>query len=319
MKTYSAFLFLFILVIVILPGCSYFQGNELNNIGMLFDSTIEDNSWNEKGYEALLEMEKQFKTDVFYKENVRSEQEVKTAVADFVKEGVNLVIGHGNSYGNHFVDLTKTYPEVHFIYTNGEIYDSGITSINMNVHALGFFAGMVAGEMTKSDQIGVIAAYSWQPELEGLYEGAKYQNPNSNLMIDFLTDWDDVEQALAVYEKSKTNGADIIIPIGHAYSKAVIEAAADDGIHSIGYIQDQHEIAPDYVLTSMIQHIDHLYIKAATDFNNGDLVGGIRSYDIHEDYIKLGEFNEKIPEYFRTYIQEEIENYKETNLLPYEH
>lgn len=311
-------IFIIISILVILPGCSYFDGNQLQNVGMIFESAIEGNTWNETGYQGLLDIEKKFNTDVFYKENVRGEGEVARTVDEFVQEGVNLVIGHGNSYGSHFVDLTKTYPDVHFVYMNGDMYNSSVTSLNFNAHALGFFGGMVAGEMTESNQVGVIAVFNWQPELEGFYEGVKYQNPAADIQIDFINDWDDEEQALRLYEKFRDVGVDIIVPVGNAYSEAVIEAAANDGIYSIGYIADQHEIAPDYVLTSMVQHVDEIYLKAAEDFNKEEMVGGIRSYDFQDEYITLGTFNEQIPSDFETEIVKSIEEYKETKLLPNE-
>ena len=316
MKNIIVFILMF--SFIMLSGCSYFKGSNLQNVGMLFESDMENNAWNEKGYEGLLEIEKKFRTDVFYKENIRNESEISRAVDEFVRNGVNLVIGHGNIYGSHFAELTKAYPEVHFVYMNGDIYNSGITSLNLNSHALGFFGGMVAGEMTKTDKVGIIAVFSWQPELEGIYEGVKYQNPSADIKIDFVNDWDDEERAMNMYEAFRAAGVDVILSLGNAFSKSVIERAASDGIHSIGYITDQHELAPEFVLTSLIQHVDKLYVKVADDFNQEELVGGIRTYDFHDEYISLGTFNEKVPESFQEEVLAAIEHYQETNLLPNE-
>src|SRR5699024_4360777 len=93
--------------VIILPSCNYFGQNNLQNVGMLFDGEIEGNAWIEQGYASLLEIEKEFDTDVFYKESVRTEKDVRLAVDEFVEEGVNLVIGHSNIFGNHFTDLTE--------------------------------------------------------------------------------------------------------------------------------------------------------------------------------------------------------------------
>ena len=317
MKKQLTFIVLF--MIIILPGCSYFSDhNNLLNAGMLFESEIEGNAWNEKGYDGLLAIEKEFNTNVFYKENVQKENDIIQAVDEFVNEGVNLIIGHGNSYGHHFVDLTKTYPEVHFIYMNGDLYNPKVTSLNFDSNAMGFFGGMVAGEMSESDEIGVIAVFSWQPELEGFYEGVKYQNPDAEIHIDFVNDWDDLEQAMIIYDEFLKAGTDVVVPVGNAYSQAVIQAAAADDIYTLGYVADQQKIAPEHVLTSMIQDIEAVYVNAAEDFNDEVLMGGIRSYDFHDDFITLGTFNEKIDGNFEREITEAIEEYKETNLLPFE-
>lgn len=307
-----------IIIFMILPGCSYFEGSNLQNVGMLLDSPIDNNTWSKKGYQSLLEIGEKFDIDVFYKENIRTEEEVIAAVDELVKEGVNLIIGHSNLFGNYFVDITETYPDVHFVYTNGAIYNQAVTSLNFNSHAMGFFSGMIAGEMTESNQIGVIAVYSWQPELEGFFEGMKYQNPEAVIHVDFVNDWDDEALALNLYERFRAEGIDIIIPLGNSYSALVIEEAANDGIYSIGYIAEQAEIAEEYVLTSMIQHIDKLYLEVAEAFNKGELQGGIQTYDFQNEYISLGTFNKAIPEDFKNEMDTVIEEYKETNLLPNE-
>jgi transcriptional activator of comK gene len=303
---------------IILSSCSYFDENNLQNVGMLFESDIENNVWNEQGYKGLLEIEEQFRTDVFYKENVYEERDVFQAVDEFAEEGVNLVIGHGNSYGNHFIELTKSYPDIHFIYMNGELYHPNVTSLNFESHALGFFGGMVAGKMTTANQIGIIAVFSWQPELEGIYEGINYQNSSADIHIEFVNDWDDAENAMLIYESFLEKGIDVVLPIGNAYNQQIIDKAEEDGIYSLGYIVDQQETAPESVLTSLIQNVDSLYVKAAEDMKDGEIVGGIRSYDLHEDVVTLGAFHEDISSFFETQVRNKIEEYKTTNLLPHE-
>ncbi|MHA6251685.1 BMP family ABC transporter substrate-binding protein [Oceanobacillus sp. CAU 1775] len=313
------YLFLFLLLMItILPGCSYFEAGNLQNVGMLLDSTIEEDIWTEKGYDSLMKIEEEFDIDVFYEENVTTERDVQQAVAAFVEEGVNLIIGHSNIYGSYFIDLSTAYPDIHFIYTNGAIYNDSVTSLNFNSHAMGFFGGMVAGEMTRSNEIGVIAVYSWQPELEGFYEGVKYQNPEARLQIDFVNNWSDVTIAMNLYEKFKNEGIDIIYPVGNSFTEPIIEAAAEDSIYSIGYIADQQDVAPEYVLTSTIQDIDKLYVEGVAAFESGKLDGGVQTFDFDDGFISLGTFNEKVPKNLVEEIEEAIETYTETGLLPNE-
>lgn len=311
--------FLIILpTIFILSGCSYFEGTNLQNVGMLFETKVDSDPWSDLGYQGLLEIENEFNTDIFYQEDVQTETEVRRAVGEFVQDGVNLIIGHGNSYGNHFVDISEEYPDVHFVYTNGGVYNDSVTSLNFNSHAMGFFGGMVAGEMTDSKHVGVIAGFSWQPELEGFYEGVKYIDPLSNISVSFINDWYNEERALEIYESLKNSGIDVIYPAGNGFSEAIINAAAEDDIYSIGYIAEQSDIAPEYVLTSTKQHVNEIYLEIAEEFNKGNLAGDIRTYDFQNDFITLGEFNESVPEDFQEDMKEVIEEYKETNLLPNE-
>ncbi len=306
------------MLLLLLTGCSYFETGQIQNVGMLLDSAIEGNAWNESGYNGLLRIEEEFDTEIFYKENINTEEEIRNAVDELVQDGVNLIFGHSSVYGNYFSELSRYYPDVHFVYFNGGIYSENVTSLNFNSHAMGFFGGMVAGEMTETNKVGVIAAFLWQPEIEGFFEGVNYQNPDVVVEMDYIKSWNDKEAAMSMYEQMKANDVDVFYPIGDAYSEDIIKQVEADGLYAVGYVKDQLEIAPDAVLTSTIQHVDKLYEITARNFHKGKLKGDILTFDFQDEVISLGEFNEDIPEDFQDYIHETVEAYIDTSLLPNE-
>ncbi|SFD38504.1 nucleoside-binding protein [Lentibacillus persicus] len=306
-------------ILIFIAGCSnYFNSGNLQNAGMLVETTVHDQPWDKKGYEGLLQIEETFNVDVFYKEGVKTQEDVRKAVDELVSDGVNLIFGHSSAYGQFFEDISQTYPEVHFVYFNGGQFGEDVTSLNFNAHAMGFFAGMMAGEMTETDHVSVIGAFEWQPEIEGFFEGVTYQNSEAEVDFNYVNDWNSNKLAMEMYETMRDDGADVIYPAGNAYSHAVIEQANEDGIYAIGYVADQSEIAEETVLTSTVQHVSELYTLAAKEFNEGDLRGGVMTYDFQDDMISLGKFSPDVPEEFKNMIQEEIEVYKESGLLPHE-
>lgn len=66
---------------------------------------------------------------------------------------------------------------------------------------MGFFGGMVASHMTKTNKIGIIAAFEWQPEVEGFYEGAIFENGDVEVDIKYVGQWDDDGTALKILGK----------------------------------------------------------------------------------------------------------------------
>lgn len=310
---------LFVASASILSGCSYFNTGQIQNVGLLVDTAIDENAWSAKGYKGLSLIEERFDVQVYYKENITTEEEINEAIDEFVQDGVNLIFGHSNMYGDYFIDIAELYPDVHFVYVNGGESSENVTSLNFNSHAMGFFAGMVAGEMTTTNEIGVIAAFSWQSEAEGFYEGVKYQNPNAHIRVNYTNSWTNTDIATGIYKTMQQNGVDIVYPIGDSYSEEVIRKAAEDQNYAIGYITDQLSIAPNTVLTSTIQHVDELYEKTAEQFNEGKLAGELITLDFNDEFITLGEFNEAIPEAFQEELHDLIKEYKETGLLPNEH
>ncbi|PAV29205.1 BMP family ABC transporter substrate-binding protein [Virgibacillus profundi] len=310
---------LFILTLIIITGCSGLKSQDhIQNVGMLVDGTIESQAWNEKGYEGLQQIGEQYDVNVFYKENIVTEQEIESAVNEFVEDGVNLIFGHSSIYGNYFIDIAENYPDVHFVYFNGGYSDDNVTSLNFNAHAMGFFSGMIAAEMTDSNHVGMIAAFQWQPEIEGFFEGVKYQNPSAEVTVEFVNNWNDKETAADLYEKMRENNVDVIYPTGDSYSEEIIKRASEDGIYAIGYVANQSEIDENTVLTSTVQHVDKLYEITAEKFNEGELEGSILTFDFADEVISLGEFSPSIPESFQKFMEETVETYIETDLLPNE-
>ncbi|WP_338061874.1 BMP family ABC transporter substrate-binding protein [Virgibacillus indicus] len=310
--------FIIISIVIIAAGCSSNGNDQIQNAGMLVDGTIESQAWGEKGYEGLKQIGEEYDINVFLKENITTEQEISEAVDELVYDGVNLIFGHSSIYGSYFSELAESYPDVHFVYFNGGYYSDNVTSLNFNAHAMGFFAGMVAAEMSTANQIGMISAYQWQPEIEGFFEGVKYRNPSANVMIEFVNNWNDSETAVDLYEQMRAKGADVFYPTGDSYSKEIIQHAKKDGIHAIGYVADQSYIDEETVLTSTVQHVDKLYEYAAEKFNEGELEGKIMTFDFQDEVISLSEFSPSIPESFQDYMDDIIEEYIETDLLPNE-
>ncbi|WP_010093621.1 BMP family ABC transporter substrate-binding protein [Ornithinibacillus scapharcae] len=315
-RRYSIYLFV-ITSLIFIVGCA--QDNQQGNlfkVGMMVKGTVEDNPWNDKGYKGLLAIEDKFDVEVEVIENVETDEEISKAVSELVDEGVNLIIGHSSIYGEQFYSLAKSFPDIHFIYTNGNYYSENLTSLTFNSHAMGFFAGMIASQMSKSNEVGIIAAYQWQPEIEGFYEGVKFKNANTNVNMEFIYDWNDKDVALRAYNKMKQSGVDVIYPAGDDFSEEIIKQASEDQIYAIGFVSDQYKIEPKTVLTSTVQHVDRLYVLAAEKFHNGTLKGEIMSFDFKDDLITLGEYSEEVPKYFQKSLNEYIEEYKKTGLLP---
>lgn len=302
----------------VLTSCSSYH-QKLQNVGMLLESELQDQPWVKKGNQGLESIKDQYDVEIYLKENVKTELDVIKAVDELVEEGVNLIFGHSSGYGKHFIEISRDYPEVHFVYFNGSLSTNNVTSLNLNSHAMGFFSGMLAAKMSTTKQIGVIATYEWQPELEGFYEGVKYENADVNVHMNFLNARNEEEVVLDMYESMREKKIDVVYPIGDAFSNDVIEQASKDGIYAIGYVEDQLYIDNQTVLTSTIQHVDKLYEFAAKKFNSKKLQGGVLIFDFREGMISLGEFSPDVSAEFEESIKNDIDEYIETNILPNEY
>ncbi|UOQ46915.1 BMP family ABC transporter substrate-binding protein [Gracilibacillus caseinilyticus] len=319
MKKFIVMLSSIICMISFLSGCqSGGNGEKIERVGMLIEHTVHDQTWGNKGYRGLLNIQEEYDTDVYFQEGVQTQQQVNVAVEEFASKGVQVIIGHSSNYGEMFNQIHASYPDIQFIYVNGGYSADNLISLNFNAQAMGFFAGMIAGEMTETNRVGIIAAYEWQPEVEGYYEGVLYKNPDANVDIQYVYDWDEQELAMEHYQAMRDQKTDVIYPAGDAFSVSVVEAAKNDGIFSIGYVNDQQPAGGSSVLTSTIQHIDKLYVYAIGQLKDGDLPGGIYNFGFDEDVITMGPYSKQVPERFVDQVSESINEYKETGLLPHQ-
>jgi transcriptional activator of comK gene len=289
---------------------------ELKKVGLLVTESVNDQVWGTKGYKGMLKIQSRFDVDVYYKEGMNSQEIVERAVKEFDQKGVNLIFGHGNEYAEYFNKLSSEYPDIHFVSFNGNATEKNTTSLNFEAYAMGFFGGMVAGHMTRTDQVGVIAAYEWQPEVEGFYEGVMYENDDAKVDIQYVRQWDDDAGAFKILDNMLQKNVDVVYPAGDGYNVPVIEKIKEQGLFAIGFISDQSDLGESTVLTSTIQHVDSLYELVAEKFSKGELESGNLYFDFQDDVISLGNFSPLVDKEFQDSLTEMIETYKESGKLP---
>ncbi|BCB03028.1 BMP family ABC transporter substrate-binding protein [Bacillus sp. KH172YL63] len=304
------------IIMLVLGGCSSGNGAHIEKVGLLVPETINDGVWGTKGYKGLLKIQSDYHADVFYKESMKSDTSIKQAVKEYEGEGVELLFGHGSEYASVFNELSGEYKDIHFVSFNGSATEKNTTSLQFKGYAMGFFGGMTAAKQSPAHHIGVIAAFDWQPEVQGFIDGAKYQDSDTKLTVKYTNHWDDQEIALTSLDAMMTDGVDVVYPAGDGYNVAVIEKLKEKGLYAIGYVSDQSDLGESTVLTSTVQHADKLYGVVAERFANGELDSGNLEFDFEDGVISMGKYSPLVPEEFQSQMKQHVKHYIETGKLP---
>ncbi|MFD1735296.1 BMP family ABC transporter substrate-binding protein [Bacillus salitolerans] len=290
--------------------------SKAQKIGLLITDTVNDQVWGTKGYKGMLRIQSVFNIDAFYKEEMNHFEAVESAVEEFSKKGVNLVFGHGSEYAIWFNQLAPLYKDIHFVCFNGDVQGDNVTSLNFKANAMGFFGGMVAGEMTKTNKVGIIAAYEWQPEVNGFFEGAFYKNQDVQVDIKYTENWDNSEIALQLLEEMINSGVDVVYPAGDGFNVPLIARLKEKGLYAIGYVSDQSDLGQNTVLTSTVQHVDFLYELVVSEYNAGRLKSGNLYFDFEDKVITMGTYSPEVKDSLKNEINQAVTNYIETGKLP---
>lgn len=147
--------------------------------------------------------------------------------------------------------VASEYPEIAFAFgSEGGFVNPNFSVFDNWIHEPAYLAGMLAGGLTKSDVIGVVAAIPIA-EVNRLANafifGAQSVNPDVKVLVSFINSFYDPTTAKEAAVAQMGQGADVL----YAERAGVIEAANEAGVLSVGNMSDQQAIAPTSVITSV--------------------------------------------------------------------
>ena len=195
--------------------------------------------------------------DYTYQENIGYSGDMERVLREVCeKDKPNLIMG--DAFGNEDAirRVAADFPEIAFAFGSGE----GPTEPNVAVfdnwiHEPAYLMGMLAGGMTKTNKIGVVAAMPI-PEVNRLVNafiaGAKLQNPDAEVLVSFINSFFDPAAAKEAALAQIDGGVDVL----YAERFGVIEAAQEKGLWAFGNMSDQNELAPELVITSAVWNMD---------------------------------------------------------------
>jgi basic membrane protein A len=166
----------------------------------------------------------------------------------------------------------------------------------------GYLAGVVAGMVTKTNKIGMIAGADYPDIVRtgvGFIEGAKFVNPKAEFTVMYTGDWVDVQKGYEAAKSMIEAGADIIWHYNDNAGKGIAKAAEDfkgRKVYIVGETRDQIDLAPDRVLTSC--RVDHSRLAETilNDFKAGRLKKGDFYFGIEEGWPVIAPVRNAPPE-----------------------
>lgn len=202
----------------------------------------------------------------------------------------DLIIAVGARFAKPLEKVAKKYPKQQFAIVDYE-YDkqpSNITSISYEDNKSGYLAGLIAGKMTESDKVGFIGGVkgSSRDKFEaGFKEGIKFSNSSiKDVSIEYMDVFKDSKSAESIAKKMMDNGVDVIFSTTEDDSKTVINAVRAKNKKVITTNKDQHDLAPENVISSIVKDFEKPTYNMIQSFVNGNYKGG----EVIENTVKSG-------------------------------
>ncbi len=219
-------------------------------VAAVFETPIEE-PWVNQIHVALLKAKKELGIEYAWSESVKS-ADFARVMREYAEKGFQLITGDAFGAERIARRVARDYPKTAFVFGSG----IGPAEPNFGVfdnwiHEPAYLSGMIAGKMTKSNIIGVVAAMPI-PEINRLanafYAGARYVNPDVKCKFSFIGSFFDPPKAKEAALAQIEAGADVI----YAERFGVVEACVEKKVLAISNMSDQSELGPETVITGPV-------------------------------------------------------------------
>jgi basic membrane protein A len=247
----------------------------------LFPGSINDQSWNAQGY-AGAERLKELGWQIAYTENVQAADMVE-ALRDYAGQGYKVVVGHTGRFLSAAQRVGPEFPNTLFLVGSGSAgAGDNVTSVDYDNAQLGYLMGVMAARMSKTGKVGSVNGLEGLPnvvaQVGGFRKGAKSVNPDIEIKVIYIKGMEDAAEAKEAALSLIGGGADFIFGKLNAGHAGLIQAAKEKGIYVSGRSFGHTAIAPDNVLTNIVEKWGDMYSAAAEASKSGKVGGQYMLY-----------------------------------------
>lgn len=266
-------------------------------VAMLLPGSVDDQSWNTTGYNALLLVRQKLGAAVDYTESV-AQEDMEPLFERYAREGYDLIIGHGGQFIAAAEQAASHFPRTNFMVVATDAGNNvNLGTVQFAQEELGFLAGAVAGLKTRSNKVAYISGrpYTHMNEKGASFvAGAQYINPSTQALSLTLNTWTDREKAISCADKLIEAGFDVLAVDADSAGLPIHRLAEEASIHTIGWAADQYDLAPKGVLTSGIQRAEIAILAGAELARLGRWEGKLYKFGLKDGAQNLAPFHGKL-------------------------
>lgn len=268
------------------------------SVGLAVAGKLGDQSYNDLTHRGFMRAAKElgFATTVV---EPAEPTEVRLVVSKLARDGLNLIVGIGFTARQPIAELAPQYPKVNFLLVDDAVDNppTNVRSVQFREQEAGYLAGVVAGLVTQTGKVGVVAGMDLpvvRRYVNGYKEGVKHVNPSATILVNFAGSFSDPAKGKELSLGLYSAGADVILNGAGQTGNGIFQAAKAVQRYAIGVDLDQSNQAPDNVLTSALKQVDLAIYTAVKDAVGGRFVSGVASLGVSEGVIDLAPLNEKL-------------------------
>jgi len=235
-----------------LPGMALAQAKL--KVAAIYTVPFEQ-QWVSRIHQALKAAEARGEIEYKASENVAN-ADYERVMREYANGGNQLIVGEAFAVEAAARKVAKDFPKISFLMgSSGKPQAPNFSVFDNYIQEPAYLTGMIAGGMTKSNQIGLVGGFPI-PEVNRLMHafmaGALETNPKVTFTVTFINSWFDPPKAKEAAFAMIDKGADVM----YAERFGVSDAAKERKVLAIGNVIDTQPDYPETVVASAIWHME---------------------------------------------------------------
>lgn len=231
-----------------------------------------DQQWNSRTHVALLAAQKRGDITYSWAESIPN-SDLERVIRQYAQQGYDMIFTEVYSMERQARALAKAFPNTAFMVGSSLPPQAPNLSIfDDTIEEASYLSGMIAGGMTKTNVIGLVAGYPIPVVnrlMNGFMQGAREINPQVKFLVTFIGTWYDPPKAKEAAFAQIAAKADVI----YAERTGAADAAAERKVLAIGGIVDIQSQFPDTVVVSALWHMEPTVDRAIKKVQSGTFTG----------------------------------------------
>ena len=277
-------------------------------IAFAYIGPVGDGGWTFAHDNGRKAVEKEFgdKVVTSFVENVPESADAERVIRDMAAQGNKLIFGTTFGYMEPMLKVAADTKGVMLEHATGYKQAENMRTYDSRTYEGAYMAGVIAGKMTKSNTLGVVASVPIPEVLRNINSftlGAQSSNPKVKTKVVWVNEWFNPPKETEAATSLINGGADVLFQ--NTDSPAVLKTAQEKGKRAFGWDSDMTAYGPKAHLASAVINWGPYYIQATKEALDGTWKGGTGSWWGHkEGAIDLVSIAEDVPAETKAKIDE---------------
>ena len=276
-------------------------------IAFAYVGPVGDGGWtfaHDNGRKAL---EKEFGDKIVTKfvENVPESADAERVIRELATDGNKLIFGTTFGYMEPMLKVSADFKDAKFEHATGYKTGDNMRTYDSRTYEGAYMAGVIAGAMTKSNTLGVVASIAIPEVIRNINSftlGAQSVNPKVKTKVVWVNEWFNPPKETEAATSLINGGADVLFQ--NTDSPAVLKTAEAKGKRAFGWDSDMTAYGPKAHLASSVINWGPYYIKATKEALEGKWATGMSWWGVKEGAIDIVSIADDVPADVKAKVEE---------------